>query len=155
MAKAKKAARTKKAIVSKSPAKKKKVVLKKKAARAVVKKKVARVVKKKVATKSVVKKKAVKTVVKKKAAKSVVKKKAAPTSSSPASKSKILRATIAALPEELKSLKNDLKDAGKREVAASKLTAQRDAAVGKFLSKWDKNASASLEKTLQKKKKKK
>jgi len=155
MAKTKKVVKSNKVGASTSPIKKKSVAVKKNAARTVIKKKAAKaVVKKKVAKKPVVKKKALRTVVKKKAAKSAMIKKAASKGTQAASKAKILKATIAALKDELKILKNELKSAAKRESAISSLTSQRDVAVGNFLGKWDKKAKAALEKSLKPKKKK-
>ncbi len=118
------------------PAVKKKVAVKKKAARPVVKKKVARVVKKK-------------------AVKATKKKAAAKSTTSAAAKARILRESIAALKGEVKALQNDLRNAKKREDAMSKMMSKRDAAVGRFLNGWDKKAMSAVEKSLKGKKRKK
>ena len=160
MAKAKKSSKAKKTNISTSPIEKKIVVVNKKSTRIVVKKKAAKTVVKKKVVRTVIKKKAAKTIVKKKAAKpalkkSAIKNKGAVKASSPESKAKLLKATIAALKDELKSLRNDLKSAGLREAAVVNLTSKRDAAVGKFLSVWDKKAKSALDKSLKPKQKKK
>lgn len=160
MAKAKKSSKAKKTNISTSPIEKKIVVVNKKSTRIVVKKKAAKTVVKKKVVRTVIKKKAAKTIVKKKAAKpalkkSAIKNKGAVKASSPESKAKLLKATIAALKDELKSLRNDLKSAGLREAAVVSLTSKRDAAVGKFLSVWDKKAKSALDKSLKPKQKKK
>lgn len=158
--KSNKATGSKKTTTFKSSVKKKKVAVKKKAVRTVIKKKAVKTVIKKKAVRTAIKKKAVKTVVNKKAAKPSLKKTALKNkrvvkSSGSTSQANILRATIAALKDELKSLKNDLKIAGLREVAVSNLINRRDTAIEKFLSSWDKQAKSALEKSLKPKKMKK
>ena len=121
-----------------------------------VKKKTARIVIKKKAAKAVVKKKIAKSpVIKKKVVRTIIKKKSAAIGSSASSQAKILRATIVALKDELKMLKNDLKSATQKEAAVSKLTSRRGAAVEKFLSTWDKKAMSDLDKTMKPNNKKK
>ena len=150
MAAAKKVAKSKKTSVAKKKVTKQPVIKK-------------AVLKNPTAKKSVVKKKAVKPVVKKKAIKSmkktaarpVVKNKAAAKALPVVSKSKELRATVAALKQKIKDLKSELKNTRKRADAVAGLSGKRDAAIGKFLKGWDKKAMSALEKSLQPKKKKK
>jgi hypothetical protein len=52
-------------------------------------------------------------------------------------------------------LKTELKTAKNRESTLAQLASQREAAVNKFLSGWDKKAKAALEKAVVSKKKKK
>jgi methylthioribose-1-phosphate isomerase len=85
-------------------------------------------------------------VVKKKATK--VKKKAVAKSSPAASVTKALRASIAALKQETRNLKNEFKAAAKRENVLARLEDQRDTAIAKFLDSWDKKAMAALGKSL-------
>ncbi len=137
-------------------AKSKKTVAKKKAVKEpAVKKAVAKkpAVKKAVAKKPTAKKKVAKPVVKKKATK--VKKKAVAKSSPAASVTKELRASIAALKQEMRDQKNEFMAAAKRENVLARLEDQRDAAIAKFLDSWDKKAMAALEKSLKPRSKKK
>jgi hypothetical protein len=164
MAAVKKAAKSKKTSiakkkVTKQPAIKKAVVKNTAAKKSVVKKKAAKPVVKKAAVKKnavkpAVKKKAVKSM-KKTAARPVVKNKDTAKAVPVVSKSKELRATVAALKQKIKDLKSELKNIRKRADAVAGLSGKRDAAVEKFLKGWDKKAMSALEKSLQPKKKKK
>ena len=144
MATAKKGAKSKKTVA-------KKKVVKKPAVKKAAPKKPA--VKKAVAKKPAVKKKVAKPVVKKKGTK--VKKKSVAKSSPAASVTKGFRASIAALKQEVRDLKNEFKAAAKRENVLVRLEDQRDAAIAKFLDSWDKKAMAALEKSFKPRSKKK
>ena len=159
MGTAKKTTKTKKTSIVKKKASKQ-VAMKKVAAKkavvkkSAIKKKTAKVAVKKKLAKSAVKKKAVKAL-KKSPTKSITKKKIAAKVSPVVSKTKQLRATVAALKQEIQELKIELKSSIKRADAVVNLSGQRDAAVEKFIKGWDKKAMSALEKSLSPKKKKK
>ena len=142
-------ATSKKAVKSKPKAKKAtKPAVKKKAAKPAVKK---QAVKK--AVKKVVKKKVSRPVVKKKAAKPATKKKST-ASSAASARVKALQANINALRKQILGLKNDVRVANKRAEAIGGLSAKRSAAVAKFVSGWDRKATAAASRSARPKKKK-
>ena len=105
-------------------------------------------------TNSLVIKKAVVSM-KKISARPIPKKKVAARVSPVVSRTRQLRVLVAALKQEIRNLKNELKIAKKRADAVASMREERDAAVARFLKSWDKKATLSLEKSLKAMKNKK